>query len=372
MQSPSFSLSTAATVVALVASFGTSIAAPTYSFTTVGVPGALETFGGGINNAGQVAGYSQSPYNPASTSSGYVFNPSSGTYTTVVPPAAQSDSFARGINNLGQVVGSYITSFSCNPTNCQSAFLFNTSNGSYTTLNNPVAGVTIANGINDAGQIVGYSTYIPSGPGVAVNDVPFLRDPVTGVYTSFAAPAQGAVNVFFQGINNAGLIVGYYTTPTGFALGSSFGGTDHSFIFDPATGKYTFLDDPLALQGTTVGFMGTTGGTDAFGINDLGQVVGTYYAPGGLQSFIYNSASGTYTTLTNPAIPDQHLSATGINNSGQIVGTFFTGNSAYSTRAFIATPEQVFASVPEPSSLALLGVSASCLWLTRRRAEGRA
>src|ERR1700757_4250991 len=74
---------------------------------------------------------------------------------------------------------------------------------------------------------------------------------------------------------------------------------------------YTTLDDPLGINGTF-----------ATGVNASGQVVGSYNDSGGsAHGFLYSG--GTYTTFNDPdagnggdTIPD------GINNLGQVVGTF--------------------------------------------------
>src|SRR5262245_49873926 len=71
------------------------------------------------------------------------------TYTTIDDPSATNGSVARGINASGQIVGGYLNSAGGH------GFLF--SNGTYTTLDDPLAGIngTQAFGINGAGQIVG-------------------------------------------------------------------------------------------------------------------------------------------------------------------------------------------------------------------------
>src|ERR1035438_9058537 len=79
---------------------------------------------------------------------------------------------------------------------------------------------------------------------------------------------------------------------------------------------YTFspIDDPLA----------TTGGTDASGINDLGQIVGSY------GSFPYHGflySGGTYTPLNAPGATNSTV-AYDINNLGQIVGLYQDSSGA--------------------------------------------
>jgi probable HAF family extracellular repeat protein len=79
----------------------------------------------------------------------------------------------------------------------------------------------------------------------------------------------------------------------------------HSFLY--SGGTYTTLDDPLATMGTF-----------AFGINATGQVSG-YYSSGNRHGFVYSG--GTYTTLDDPLSIAETI-AYGINASGQVVGIY--------------------------------------------------
>ena len=102
---------------------------------------------------------------------------------------------ANGINDAGQIVGSY--------DNYQQGFLY--SGGTYTTLSVPgstliTSTITFAYGINDAGQVVG-SDIINDG-----NDQGFLYS--GGTYTTVSVP--GSFNTAAYGINDAGQIVGTY------------------------------------------------------------------------------------------------------------------------------------------------------------------
>ena len=71
---------------------------------------------------------------------------------------------------------------------------------------------------------------------------------------------------------------------------------------------YTTIDDPLA-----------TANTHANGINDNGQIVGSYTNNSGGHGFLLSG--GTYTTLDGPIFVGGN-SAQGINASGQIVGSY--------------------------------------------------
>jgi probable HAF family extracellular repeat protein len=77
---------------------------------------------------------------------------------------------------------------------------------------------------------------------------------------------------------------------------------------------FTTFDDPSA-----------TNGTQAFGINATGQIVGAYFDATGHHGFLFNPNGGTYTTLNDPSSATAGTVAQGINAAGQIVGTFFTG-----------------------------------------------
>jgi uncharacterized membrane protein len=65
-----------------------------------------------------------------------------------------------------------------------------------------------------------------------------------------------------------------------------------------------------------------TDSTQAFGINDMGQIVGTYHNNTGIHGFLLSA--GTYTTIDDP-LATHGTFAQGINDNGQIVG-YYTDN----------------------------------------------
>src|SRR5262249_6007641 len=114
----------------------------------------------------------------------------------------------------------------------------------HTTIDDPLAtSGTVAYGINDFGQIVGYY-------GGAAGFHGFLYS--GGTYVTLDDPVGTATTAY--DINNLGQIVGSYFNNTGI----------HGFLY--SGGTYITLDDPLAIGG----------GTTATGINDSGQIVGYY------------------------------------------------------------------------------------------------
>src|SRR5207302_1270634 len=74
------------------------------------------------------------------------------------------------------------------------------------------------------------------------------------------------------------------------------GSGNHGFLYNPNGGTYTTLDDPLATNGT----FAITNGTFATGINASGQIVGHYFTNTGNHGFLYNPNAATYTTIDDP------------------------------------------------------------------------
>src|SRR5262245_53594028 len=113
---------------------------PVYNYTTLDDPSSVgfTTAGAGINSAGQVVGF----YN----SHGFFYN--SGAYVNIDDPLATQYTRALGINATDLIVGTYH-----NTTN--HGFIFNPSTGTYSIIDPPGSTNAWANGINDPGQIVG-------------------------------------------------------------------------------------------------------------------------------------------------------------------------------------------------------------------------
>src|SRR5439155_235456 len=83
-----------------------------------------------------------------------------------------------------------------------------------------------------------------------------------GTFTTIDDPSATLVNTKTFGINDAGQIVGTYAR-----------GTNHGFLL--SGGVFTDVDDPQATQGT-----------EAQGINAMGQVVGEYDDATGIHGFL--------------------------------------------------------------------------------------
>jgi probable HAF family extracellular repeat protein len=121
---------------------------------------------------------------------------------------------------------------------------FALSNGIFTTFNVPGAypGTTIAEGVNDAGQIVGYYRNSTGQHG-------FLD--TNGVFATIDVPSSTATVAL--GINNAGEIVG----------GTNIGGGPHGIL--DSNGVFSTVDFPGSLA------------SEPYGINGVGQIVGSVF-----------------------------------------------------------------------------------------------
>jgi len=211
-------------------------------------------------------------------------------FTTVDVAGAQV-TVVEGINDRGHVVGtSRIDIFDLE----SSGFLL--ADGVFSPISVPGARSTTPQGINKDGSIVGSVSSAGGQKGFLFED---------GAFTVFDVPlSTGVCLTSAYTINNNGQIVGEYLDHC------DVGNRQHGFLNDD--GKFTSIDFPGAH------------GTVANGINDRGHIVGFFYGdtpetaePRGFvkkgRSFKAVDASfvGTYNTVVN-----------GINNDGNMVGIF--------------------------------------------------
>jgi probable HAF family extracellular repeat protein len=175
----------------------------------------------------------------------------------------------------------------------------------------PGASITLPNGINDRGQIVGASVDAPRPPlpGAEAPPAPvhgFIRDP-RGRLTTFEVPFGRLHNV--SDINDRGQIVGYYDEVDAAGGGGFLRRSD---------GAITAITYPGALF------------TTVHGINDRGQAVGAYLEPGAapnpdgtvprgsVHGFVWER--GRFSTFDVPG--SIFTQAFGINDRGQVCGGY--------------------------------------------------
>lgn len=236
-----------------------------------------------------------------------------GTIAFDVP--GSTSTVGKGINNSGQTVGFYFTGEGRGEGDRQ-GFLRNP-DGSFVTFNFPGVLTCQADSINNEGFISGSYFY---GSARASS---FIRDP-DGRFISYDAP--GSTRTFGYGINASLHVAGFFEDAAG----------AHGFIRDIA-GNFVNFEVP-----------GGIGQTYPGGINDSGQVAGSYNdAAGNAHGFIRNS-NGSYVTFDVPG--SVATEASDINNSGVVAGDFVTFNSSigYRRHGFIRDVNGMFTIIDLP------------------------
>jgi len=284
-----------------------------------GLMGGLGSLGGlslalGVNNAGVVVGRSNLSDNV--TSHAFRWDSSAGMLDLGTLGGAQSSAVA--INAGGDIVG-----WSQNTTG--NGHAFSRTGGTivkWYDLGTLGGDYSVALGVNDNGQIVGSSTATPG------------SSPLRATYwsSSISSPVDlgtlGGQGAEAFKINNNGVIVGY-----SYLLGDF---TAHAFVY----------------SGGAMTDLGSFGGwSEAFGLNDAGDVVGSSRDALNIEhAFLYSGGVVTDLNTVVQCPVGQYLrTAMDINSSGQIAAQVYDKNTgAY--HAVLLTP------VPEPATLSLLAL----------------
>ncbi len=237
------------------------------------LPGGDYSAAFGVNDAGQVVGYS----NTATALRGFLWTASGG-MQDIGTLSGDTGSEAYAINSSGQIVG-----VSSGPSG-RRAFV-RTSSGMLSLGTLPGDDESVAYAINDSGQVVGYS----GGNG---HQLAFLWSPANGMQPLGTLPGRNDSTANF--INNNGQVVGS-SGSTAFTWTASGGMQDLGFL---PGGDYS----------------------QAYGINNVGQIVGASGSDLGTHAFIWDAQNGMQDLnglIQNPNIV--LAGATAINDGGEIV-----------------------------------------------------
>ncbi len=282
-----------------------------YSVTDLGtLPGTTQSEAVGINASGQVVGvsYNTSPHDSDAQSFLY----SSGALSAVTPLGGGP---ANAINDSGLIVGGNITSV-----NNSGDYTVDTGSAGPNLFQSGASSTNLQllepYHINDSGLIVG--AYLP--PGEAIH-VGIFRN---GKLSLPGEPGGGL------SVNNAGDILAIVT-----------GQQNRTVIYHS--------------DGTSTDLSKIASGSGAMGraLNDRDQVVGIVYSSNSIPDHAFMYSSGQIFDL-NSLIPQgsgwQLTQAFGINNAGQIVGQGMIDGAQH---AFLLTPQ----AVPEPQTFVLYVVA---------------
>jgi len=330
-------------VILLVATNHCNAVPVPYEIVDLGTLGGFLSRATGINNSGQVVGYS---ITSAGEHRAFLWENNVMTDLGTLPSHTQS--FAQAINNHGHIVGQ---SASVGSPGTSFPVVYKDGAMHRIALPSLYQGENgTATAINDYGQIIGKCGGY--GGGAYFND--------NGVATLIG---EGDYNPL--GINNIGQVVGdRYTTNLGW----------HAFLYED--GVITDLHSELGIDSKAIGIndssqitgkyvsgldthaflyddgvvtdLGTLGGTTSWGraINNLSQIVGESQTESGYDhAFLYeNGIMRNLGTLPGLA----HSYAVGINDEGWIVG--YSRNDTFDTHAVLWKP------IPEPVTLLLLSL----------------
>jgi probable HAF family extracellular repeat protein len=265
-------------------------------------------------------------------------------FITLDVPSVDFGASAYGINDEGVVSGDY------SDTNGQfHGFLWK--DGSYVTVD--AAGGwadTDFGGINDEGFVIGsYDN------GLTESYATFYN-PRHQVWTALPE-MSGFPWSTGTAVNNRGVAVGFAECSCGTNTSWMCDGTNYSFFVVPAsigsefgtsatgindrdevTGYYSDPSDAFhgfLKRGTNLVTIDVPGasGTQAYGLNDVGDVVGWSWTSGPASGFIKHGTD--YITVDFPGADQTEINA--INNFGQIAGVYESSGNWY---AFVAAPRE--------------------------------
>ncbi len=274
---------------------------------TAGTNAGAGTNQNGISNSGNSVGFT---IDNGGNFHNFTVNPLKSKTVRILNINGSTTAMAFGTNSSGTVVG---TDGNGN------AFTLS-SQGKLKTFIPPGGSSATAFGINDKGTIVGQDVVGNTTPG-------FIRvNPKT--YVTINSPS-GPDIVNAQSINNKGQVVGFY-------VGTD--GQDHGFMANQGSAKNGVLTGTAIADPTIPNVAGEPGATFVFSqilsVNDHGIAVGYYGDSTTSQhGFIYNTNTGKYTFLDDPSEAFNNgvevTQITGITNSGEITGFYSDASGVF-------------------------------------------
>ena len=193
---------------------------------------------------------------------------------------------------------------------------------SYTNENFPGSVQTQVTGLNNRGVTVGFWSNTNMGVGMDAN---FGWVDVNGRFRNADFPtgdSASPVTDQLLGVNDADIAVGFWVDGQG---------NNHGYEYNISTGRFSSVVDPQD-QGASL---------QATAINDRGDIAGNI----GSDGFLLRHGH-----LTDLAVPGASATmALGVNNFGEVVGTYTVGSgSSAANHGFTWTPQRGFRTVDDP------------------------
>jgi probable HAF family extracellular repeat protein len=298
------------------------------------LPQETQSVGASINASGEIVGYARD-YNVGNQWQAFISDGSTITKLTAAAP----QSWAYAINNAGVIAGAYTTLVDYSE--LSQGFIYDGSTIKQLGMSGYSYGDTVARGINDSGEAVGWTLGVIPGQ---FGDHAFLYDGTS--IKLLGDLGTGASKAY--AINDAGQVTGYST--------DSMDGSAEAFFYAGTTMTgLGFLDQTYRFS-------------RGYAINSAGDVVGTSSSTKYMNEDAFIYENGVMEDLNDlvPADSGIHLSeAWGINDAGQIIANNI--DRAGNETAYLLTPIPA----PEPTGGSLLTLAAAAALLYRPVTRGR-
>jgi len=295
----------------------------------------------GINNVGQMAGFSQY----ASAFYGFAGSTDTGTASYIGKPTGTTQTTALAINDSGKVVGYTGEAAQIGVNAPTGAFIYDPAitSGSKIkripgvmigTVYNSVAVNSSANAISNTGYVTGVTNVLVDG---AYAKRAFVYDSNGSSNAVTLGTLAGGTASYGNDINDSGTLVGWATNASGI---------QHAMLYSGGV-----MSD--------LGSLAAGATSEAKSINNSGVIVGTSNG----HAFVYkNNTMYDLNNLIDPSLGMTLTVATSINSSGGIVG-YGKLNSGGEERAFLLTATPT----PIPPAMLLFGSGLAGLGFIRRR-----
>ncbi len=296
--------------------------AKNFTFTTIDVPNAADTFGRGIASDGTVVGWY---FDSAFGQHGFSRSPA-GVFTAPIDFPAAAATFALGIDPGGQfLVGGYVDAAGVGH-----GFVMTVSTNSFVSFDFPQSPLVFsaAKAINSSGEIVGF--YVDTAGlehGFSANNSCLITP---SCFQNIDFP--GALQTQPNSINDSGAIVGFYIPTDGQVKSYLQSGADFSTLVvpDPTANCAWGINNSQQI----VGFFGGSAIPFSRAAQD-GILSGLLRAPESVHGYLL--PPGGAATVVNFTGPDAQFTCNfAINDSGMIAGQY--NSPGFVEHGFIAVP----------------------------------
>jgi len=269
-------------------------AAPSYRVTDLGLPqGATSTQPAALNDAGEVLGH-ESAFDQKVGIRPFLWSAATGTrWWDTLLTSGRND--VSALNNRDRVVGTHQDG-----QGTPQAFVWTETHGVRPLGGLVPGGASFGNAINDRAQVAGSATAADGAPHL------FVWSSSQGMVDRHPA---GGLSSYGYAINLSGQVAGVMTLADG---------RQRAILVDPKG------------HSTRLGCMGADNGqachSQAFGINDRGEVVGVSGTGSRSHGFIWSAEAGMRDIAAGGPYAGNEVKAQAINATGQVVGSLMVQN----------------------------------------------